>query len=49
VFRPWGSYDSLENQDGFQVKRLVVKPGDYLGEDDTVRLEDNYGREGTTT
>jgi mannose-1-phosphate guanylyltransferase/mannose-6-phosphate isomerase len=114
VFRPWGSYDSLENEDGFQVKRLVVKPGavlslqmhhhraehwvvvkgsaritlnddefdlgvnestyipigarhrianvtdepvhiievqcgDYLGEDDIVRFEDNYGREGTTT
>ena len=114
VFRPWGSYDSLENADGFQVKRLIVKPGavlslqkhahraehwvvvrgkaqitknddvfemgvnestyiaigdihrianpfdedvhiievqcgDYLGEDDIVRLEDNYGRNGTTT
>jgi mannose-1-phosphate guanylyltransferase/mannose-6-phosphate isomerase len=114
VFRPWGSYDSLENAEGFQVKRLVVKPGailslqkhaqrsehwvcvrgkaritkndeefdlnvnestyvaigdvhrianpydepahiievqcgDYLGEDDIVRLEDNYGREGTNT
>ena len=109
VFRPWGSYDSLENEDGFQVKRLIVKPGavlslqkhahraehwvvvrgkaritkndevfdlgvnestyiaigdvhrianpfdedvhiievqcgDYLGEDDIVRLEDKYGR-----
>lgn len=114
VFRPWGSYDSLENKEGFQVKRLIVNPGailslqkhahraehwvvvrgkaritknedefdlgvnesayiaigdvhrianpfdepahiievqcgDYLGEDDIVRLEDNYGREGTTT
>ena len=114
VFRPWGSYDSLENADGFQVKRLTVNPGailslqkhahraehwvvvegkaritknddvfdlevnestyiaigdvhrianpfdepvniievqcgDYLGEDDIVRLEDNYGREGTNT
>lgn len=114
VFRPWGSYDSLENAEGFQVKRLIVKPGailslqkhaqraehwvvvrgtaritknedefdlnvnestyiaigdvhrianpydedvhiievqcgDYLGEDDIVRLEDNYGREGTNT
>jgi mannose-1-phosphate guanylyltransferase/mannose-6-phosphate isomerase len=113
VFRPWGSFDSLEHQDGFQVKRLVVNPGavlslqlhhhraehwvvvrgtaritlnddefdlhvnesvyvpvgarhrianvgeeavhiievqcgDYLGEDDIVRFEDNYGREGTT-
>lgn len=114
VFRPWGSYDSIENADKFQVKRLIVKPGavlslqkhahrsehwvvvrgkaritkndeefdlhvnestyiaigdvhrianpydepvhiievqcgDYLGEDDIVRLEDNYGREGTNT
>ena len=114
VFRPWGSYDSLENAEGFQVKRLVVKPGailslqkhaqrsehwvcvrgkaritkndeefdlnvnestyvaigdvhrianpydepahiievqcgDYLGEDDIVRLEDDYGRKGTNT
>ena len=114
VFRPWGSFDSLESGDGFQVKRLVIRPGavislqrhahrsehwvvvrgraevtrndevfvlgvnegahvaigdvhrianpfdepvhiievqcgDYLGEDDIERLEDIYGREGTTT
>jgi len=114
VFRPWGSYDSLESEENFQVKRLIVKPGavlslqkhahrsehwvvvsgkaritrndeefdlnvnestyisigdvhrianpydedvhiievqcgDYLGEDDIVRLDDNYGREGTNT
>ncbi|HWM29627.1 MAG TPA: mannose-1-phosphate guanylyltransferase/mannose-6-phosphate isomerase, partial [Woeseiaceae bacterium] len=114
VFRPWGSYDSIDSDDGFQVKRLIVKPGavlslqkharraehwvvvrgtaritrddevfdlgvnestyipigavhrianpgdepvhiievqcgDYLGEDDIVRLEDNYGRQGTNT
>ncbi len=113
VFRPWGSYDSLENAAGFQVKRLTVLPGailslqlhhrraehwvvvagvaritlddkvfdlgvnehtfipvgakhrienpgdellhiievqvgDYLGEDDIVRFEDKYGREGRT-
>ncbi len=112
VSRPWGSYDSIEMADSFQVKRLIVKPGavlslqkhahrsehwivvkgtalitknfkefkleknestyvavgdvhrianpydepvhivevqcgDYLGEDDIVRLEDNYGRDGT--
>jgi mannose-1-phosphate guanylyltransferase/mannose-6-phosphate isomerase len=111
VFRPWGSYDSIDNGDGFQVKRLTVKPGaqlslqlhhhraehwivvsgtarvtcedkvfllevnqstyipvgakhrienpgkiplhvievqsgSYLGEDDIVRFEDRYGREG---
>lgn len=114
VFRPWGSYDSIENGPRFQVKRLKVKPGavlslqlhhhraehwivvsgtaritrgeevflleenqstyipigvrhrienpgkiplhiievqsgSYLGEDDIVRLEDHYGRQGTTT
>ncbi len=114
VFRPWGSYDSIDAEDNFQVKRLIIKPGavlslqkhahrsehwvcvkgtaritrndeefdlnvnestyiaigdvhrianpydapchivevqcgDYLGEDDIVRLEDDYGREGTNT
>ena len=114
VFRPWGSYDSVDSGDRFQVKRLVVKPGasmslqlhhhraehwivvsgtaritrgdevfllgenestyipvgtrhrienpgkvtlhiievqsgSYLGEDDIVRFEDRYGREGSTT
>jgi len=114
VFRPWGSYDSLENGERFQVKRLSVRPGgvlslqmhhhraehwivvqgtaritcndktfllsenqstfipigathrienpgkvplhivevqsgSYLGEDDIVRFEDNYGRQGTST
>ena len=114
VFRPWGSYDGIDAEDNFQVKRLIVKPGavlslqkhahrsehwvvvrgkaritknddefdlnvnestyiaigdihrianpfdepvhiievqcgDYLGEDDIVRFEDNYGREGTNT
>jgi mannose-1-phosphate guanylyltransferase/mannose-6-phosphate isomerase len=112
VFRPWGSYDSIDNGERFQVKRLSVKPGgvlslqmhhhraehwivvqgtaritcnektfllsenestyipigashrienpgkvplhivevqsgSYLGEDDIVRFEDNYGRKGT--
>ncbi len=114
VFRPWGSYDSIDAEEGFQVKRLIVKPGavlslqkhahraehwvvvrgiaritrndevfdlgvnescyipigavhrienpgeielhiievqcgDYLGEDDIVRIEDDYGRAGTNT
>lgn len=30
VRRPWGSYDSLEQGDRFQVKRIVVKPGAAL-------------------
>ena len=30
VFRPWGSYDSLESGPRFQVKRLKVNPGATL-------------------
>ncbi|MGK0374033.1 MAG: mannose-1-phosphate guanylyltransferase/mannose-6-phosphate isomerase [Arenicella sp.] len=30
VYRPWGHYDSIESGEGFQVKRLVVKPGQKL-------------------
>jgi mannose-1-phosphate guanylyltransferase / mannose-6-phosphate isomerase len=30
VFRPWGSYDSVESGPRFQVKRLKVKPGAAL-------------------
>jgi mannose-1-phosphate guanylyltransferase / mannose-6-phosphate isomerase len=30
VRRPWGSYDSLETGDRFQVKRLSVRPGAEL-------------------
>lgn len=30
VRRPWGSYDSIESGDRFQVKRIVVKPGAAL-------------------
>ena len=30
VFRPWGSYDSVDNGDRFQVKRIIVNPGASL-------------------
>jgi mannose-1-phosphate guanylyltransferase/mannose-6-phosphate isomerase len=30
VHRPWGTYDSLEAGERFQVKRIVVKPGATL-------------------
>jgi mannose-1-phosphate guanylyltransferase/mannose-6-phosphate isomerase len=30
VHRPWGSYDSVDAGDGFQVKRIKVKPGASL-------------------
>lgn len=30
VHRPWGKYDSIDNGQGFQVKRITVKPGQKL-------------------
>jgi mannose-1-phosphate guanylyltransferase/mannose-6-phosphate isomerase len=30
VHRPWGYYESVDNGPGFQVKRLLVKPGQKL-------------------
>ena len=30
VYRPWGHYDSVDNGDRFQVKRIVVAPGGRL-------------------
>jgi mannose-1-phosphate guanylyltransferase/mannose-6-phosphate isomerase len=30
VFRPWGSYETLEMGEGFQVKRIIVNPGKRL-------------------
>jgi mannose-1-phosphate guanylyltransferase/mannose-6-phosphate isomerase len=30
VYRPWGSYESLINGERFQVKRIVVNPGQKL-------------------
>ena len=30
VFRPWGSYETLAMDERFQVKRIIVKPGQKL-------------------
>jgi mannose-1-phosphate guanylyltransferase len=30
VYRPWGSYDSIESGNRYQVKRITVKPGASL-------------------
>lgn len=30
VARPWGSYEDIEREDGFRVKRLIVQPGARL-------------------
>jgi mannose-1-phosphate guanylyltransferase/mannose-6-phosphate isomerase len=30
VFRPWGSYEGIDNGEGFQVKHIIVNPGAKL-------------------
>jgi mannose-1-phosphate guanylyltransferase/mannose-6-phosphate isomerase len=30
VYRPWGSYDAIDNGERFQVKRIIVNPGEQL-------------------
>ena len=30
VYRPWGKYDSIDSDDGYQVKKLTVSPGAKL-------------------
>ena len=30
VHRPWGTYASLKEEDGYKVKRITVKPGESL-------------------
>jgi len=30
VYRPWGSYEGLDDGERFQVKRIIVKPGGQL-------------------
>ena len=37
---------SLENLESFPLEIIEIQTGDYLGEDDIVRLEDMYGRVG---
>jgi mannose-1-phosphate guanylyltransferase/mannose-6-phosphate isomerase len=44
TYIPLGAVHRLENP-GTEILHLIeVQSGDYLGEDDIVRLEDNYGR-----
>ena len=51
--RPWGSYEVLLDAPDHKVKQISVKPGtrlsyqvlgSYFGEDDIVRLDDDFGR-----
>jgi len=44
VMIPQGAVHRLENRTETQVEIIEVQMGDYLGEDDIVRLEDAYER-----
>ena len=49
VHVPAGVRHRLENRSAEPLRIVEVQTGDYLGEDDIVRYEDDYGREGTQT
>lgn len=44
VYIPLGSVHRLANRGSEPVVLIEVQTGDYLGEDDIIRLEDNYNR-----
>ena len=44
TYIPIGEIHSLENPGTVPLEIIEVQSGGYLGEDDIVRLEDNYGR-----
>jgi mannose-1-phosphate guanylyltransferase/mannose-6-phosphate isomerase len=48
TFIPLGAKHRIENPGDKQLHIIEVQSGSYLGEDDIVRFEDNYGRKGTT-
>ncbi len=49
TYVPIGAIHRIANPYDEPVHIIEVQCGDYLGEDDIVRLEDDYGREGTNT
>jgi mannose-1-phosphate guanylyltransferase/mannose-6-phosphate isomerase len=46
TYIPLGETHRLENPSDEPLEVIEVQTGDYLGEDDIVRLEDTYGRTG---
>lgn len=44
VYMPLGVIHSLENPGSIPLEIIEVQSGSYLGEDDIVRFQDNYGR-----
>jgi mannose-6-phosphate isomerase-like protein (cupin superfamily) len=44
IYVPLGSVHRLDNRSGEDVVLIEVQCGNYLGEDDIVRIEDDFGR-----
>ena len=44
TYIPLGVKHRLDNPGKFPLEMIEVQSGGYLGEDDIVRFEDNYGR-----
>jgi len=44
IYVPLGSVHRLDNRGKADVVLIEVQCGDYLGEDDIVRIEDDFGR-----
>jgi mannose-1-phosphate guanylyltransferase/mannose-6-phosphate isomerase len=49
TYIPIGATHRIENPGKVPLHIIEVQSGSYLGEDDIVRFEDTYGREGTNT
>ena len=48
IFVPLGCIHRIENATEEMLKIIEVQSGDYIGEDDIVRLEDDFGRSDTS-
>ncbi|TLU86151.1 MAG: mannose-1-phosphate guanylyltransferase/mannose-6-phosphate isomerase [Chlorobium sp.] len=44
TYIPVETFHRLENQEQIPLELIEVQSGDYLGEDDIIRVEDRYGR-----
>jgi mannose-6-phosphate isomerase-like protein (cupin superfamily) len=49
TYIPIGVRHRIENPGRIDLHIIEVQSGSYLGEDDIVRFEDRYGRQGTSS
>ena len=49
VYLPLGAVHRLENPGSIPLRLIEIQSGSYLGADDIVRFEDDFGRKGTST